>query len=127
MDVIIHRVSPISMSTQFALDLRLARRKAGLTQRDTAHLLALDSAKLSQLERGKRLPTVTEICTLSLVFGRSFESLFAVVMRDARVALRRRLAHMPKNTRHCDATANRAATLKRIERRLAAELDDHDA
>ena len=45
------------MSTEFALDLRLARRKTGLTQRDIAHLLANQVTLVSELERGKRLPT----------------------------------------------------------------------
>ncbi len=115
------------MSTQFALDLRLARRKAGLTQRDAAHLLALDPAKLSQLERGKRLPTLAEIITLSLIFGRSFESLFGTVMADVRQAIQRRLPHMPKNTRNCVTTVNRDKTLQKLERRLVAEDKDHGA
>lgn len=115
------------MSTQFALDLRLARKKAGLTQRDAAHLLALDAARFSQLERGKRLPTLVEICTLSLIFGRSFESLFSTILESARTKLRDRLTWMPKNTRRSIATANRDVSLKGLDRRLAAELKDHDA
>ncbi|MBK8458707.1 MAG: helix-turn-helix transcriptional regulator [Phyllobacteriaceae bacterium] len=115
------------MSTQFALDLRLARRKAGLTQRDTAHLLALDPSKLSKLERGRRLPTLTEIVTLSLIFGRSFEALFSSIIADAREALRRRLPSVPTLARVTVATTNRDATLARLEAQLAAERDDHGA
>ncbi len=111
------------MSTQFALDLRLARRKAGFTQRDTAHLLAIDPAKLAKFERGRRLPNLVEIVTLSLIFGRSFESLFGPVMQEARIALRQRLPFVPTNTRCCVATANREATLERLDRRLAAEIE----
>lgn len=115
------------MSTQFALDLRLARRKAGFSQRDVAHLLALDPAKLSQFERGRRIPNLIEIITLSLIFSRSFESLFAPVMQEARIAIRQRLPFVPKNTRVCLATANREATLVRIDRRLAAEIEAYGA
>lgn len=113
------------MTTQFALDLRLARKKAGLTQREVAHLLALDPAKLSYLEHGKRLPSLIQICTLSLLFGRSFESLFGVIMNQARRKLIERLKSVPPRLRHCAATLNREATLTRLERRLLAELDDH--
>jgi WD40 repeat protein len=38
------------MTTQFALDLRLARRKASLTQREVAHLLALWDVAARRLE-----------------------------------------------------------------------------
>ena len=62
------------MSTEFALDLRLARKKSGLTQRDCAHLLNVHASKVSALEHGKQLPTLIEICTLSLIYGRSFEA-----------------------------------------------------
>ena len=115
------------MTTEFALDLRLARRKAGLTQRDTAHLLGLDPAKLSQLEHGRRLPTLTEICTLSLIYGRSFESLFAGIMEAARHDLLERLRTLPTTVRRCAATLNREASLARLERRLQAELAEHGA
>jgi hypothetical protein len=41
-------------STSFALDLRLACRKAGDTQHDPAHLIAISPSVLCQLEGGKR-------------------------------------------------------------------------
>ena len=115
------------MTTEFALDLRLARRKAGLTQRDTAHLLGLDPAKLSQLEHGKRLPTLTEICTLSLIFGRSFESLFCETMEIARHDLRDRLKTIPSDVRRSAATMNREASLSRLGRQLKDQHADHGA
>jgi transcriptional regulator with XRE-family HTH domain len=113
------------MTTQFALDLRLARRKAGLTQREVAHLLALDPAKLSYLEHGKRLPSLIQICTLSLIFGRSFESLFGKIMDQARHDLIEQLKSIPARFRCSAATLNREATLSKLERRLKAELADY--
>ena len=115
------------MTTEFALDLRLARRKAGLTQRDCAHLLAIHPGTLSTLEHGSRLPTVMEICTLSLIYGRSFESLFAGIMREARLDLLRRLETISETARQCVATMNRDVTLTRLRQRLQAELADHAA
>lgn len=117
----------IHMTTEFALDLRLARRKAGLTQRDCAHLLAIHPGTLSTLEHGSRLPTVMEICTLSLIYGRSFESLFAEIMGAARHDLLHRMDTISQTARQCVATMNRDATLARLRHRLQAELADHGA
>lgn len=114
------------MSTEFALDLRLARRKAGYTQRDTAHLLALNRSKLSLLETGQRLPSLAQICTLSLIYGRSFESLFGVIMAEARAALRTRILTLPTTTRKYAGSLNRSHSIERLARSLAVEpSDDH--
>lgn len=113
------------MSTEFALDLRLARRKAGLTQRDVAHLLGSHQSAVSDLERGRTLPTLHQIVTLSLLYGRSFESLFSAVMRDARRGLRERLDTLPETVRSFAGTARRTHSLDRLRRRLDADNGDH--
>jgi len=113
------------MSTEFALDLRLARRKSGFSQRDTAHLLALNRSKLSLLETGLRLPSLVQICTLSLIYGRSFESLFAAIMDEARSSLRQRILSMPTTTRTYAGSLNREHSIERLARSLAVEPDDH--
>ena len=114
------------MTTQFGLDLRLARRRAGYTQRDCAHLLAVHQSKLSAFERGKDLPSIEEICTLSLIYGRSFESLFAEIMVRARKQLRRRLKTMPRDTRAYAGTRYRARSLEKLQERLDEEDPNHD-
>lgn len=113
------------MSTEFALDLRLARRKAGLTQRDISHLLVSHQTTVSDLERGRVLPSVVQICTLSAIYGRSFESLFSTVMTDARRELLRRLKSLPDDVRDCAGTFNREGTLARLKERLKAEAQNH--
>jgi transcriptional regulator with XRE-family HTH domain len=113
------------MSTEFALDLRLARRKAGYTQRDIAHLLSVQQSNISALEHGRVLPSIQEIVTLSVIYGRSFESLFAQLMKNARFALRKRTPTMPKTARNYVATFNRESSIKRLRHRLSAEGDDH--
>lgn len=65
------------MSKQFGFDLRLARRESGFTQCDVAHLIESHQSNIVALEKGEHLPTLEQICALSLVFGRSFEGLFA--------------------------------------------------
>ena len=112
------------MSTEFALDLRLARRKSGFTQRDTAHLLALNRSKLSLLETGQRLPSLVQICTLSLIYGRSFESLFGAIMNEARASLRSRILSMPKNSRKYAGSLNRDHSIERLARSLAVEPEE---
>jgi len=83
------------MNTQFALDLKVARRKSGLTQQDCAHLLDVNPSRISKLESGKRMPSVQEICTLSLIYGKSFESLFASVFERARKLVHEQLTSLP--------------------------------
>ena len=72
------------MHTAFAQDLKVARRKSGLSQLDCGHLLDINQQRMSQLENGKSLPTIPEICSLSLIYGRSFESLFGSVFLEVR-------------------------------------------
>lgn len=113
------------MTTQFALDLRLSRRKAGYTQRDIAHLMGVQQSAVSDFERGQHLPNMKEIITLSLIYGRSFESLFAQLMREARVELRERLSSIPENVRQYAGTLSREHSLKHLNRRLEAEKPEH--
>jgi transcriptional regulator with XRE-family HTH domain len=107
------------MSTQFALDLRLARRKSGLTQCDVAHLTGSDQATIAKLENGKRMPSVPQVCLFSLIFGKSFESLFAEQLNEAGQQLQANLPGLPANGPVTPATFNRESSLKRLERRLA--------
>lgn len=109
------------MSSDFALDLRVARRQAGFTQEDVARLLGVTQSHVSDLEHGRVLPTLQQICSLSLIFGRSFESLFSELMRDARRTIGSRLAGLPQVVRSYVGTFNRESSLKRIERRLEVE------
>lgn len=112
------------MSTQFALDLRLARRKAGYTQEDVAHLLSTHQSVVSDLEHGKAQPSVDQIVELSLIYGRSFESFFGAVMEKRQKHLNRQLGRMPELTKPTAHTFNRASSLAKLKRRLA-ELPDH--
>lgn len=118
-------LSTTRMSSQFSLDLRLARKKAGYTQDDIAHLLATHQAVVSLLEHGKRTPTLIEIVELSLLYGRSFEGFFAELLDESRARLRVRLATLPNAGRTAMNTFNRPASLDRLKRRLSES--DRDA
>ena len=84
------------MTYDYALDLRVARRKAGLTQADCAHLLGVDASRISRLEAGKTQPTLVEFSILCLVFmippGRAVGAVYA----SEAERLGTRLESMPK-------------------------------
>lgn len=109
------------MQNEFALDLSTARLKAGLTQEDCAHLLAIDRSRVSKLESGKRMPSIEEICTLSLIFGRTFESLFGSVFYNIREDLLDRLACLPTSSHSSAGAISRHQTLERLASRLSEE------
>ena len=115
------------MSTQFALDLRLARRKAGYTQGDVAHLLSTHQSVVSDLEHGKANPSLEQIVELSLIHGRSFESFFAELVSGRKAALLRRLKSLPKLSKATAHTFNRASSLAKLKRRLLEPPDHGDA
>jgi len=109
------------MSHDFILDLKCARRKSGLTQADCGHLLGGSTSKISQLELGKRLPTLIDICTLSLIFGRNFESLFSALFEDVRADLSERLGTLPEPEHELVSSFNRKNTLDALAERLLEE------
>jgi transcriptional regulator with XRE-family HTH domain len=106
------------MSTQFAHDLRLARRKAGYTQKDIAHLLSSHQSLVSDFEHGRKQPNLEQIIELSLIYGRSFESFFAQLMDTCQDQLRKRLERLPTLRKQTAETFHRANSLRRLKRRL---------
>lgn len=111
------------MSTQFALDLRLARRKAGYTQGDVAHLLSGHQSLVSELEQGHRRPSLEQIIELSLIYGRSFESFFGALLAERQQVLLNRLERLPEIAKSTAHTFNRARSLKHLQRRLISQLE----
>jgi transcriptional regulator with XRE-family HTH domain len=112
------------MNHEFALDLKVARRKSGLTQDDCAHLLAVHPSKVSLLESGKTLPTIRDIAVLTLIYGRSFESLFQGIIAEVQRELRKRLSRMPEAPNRWLLRFNRQATLNALADRLEILADE---
>lgn len=112
------------MYTQFAQDLRLARRKAGYTQGDVAHLLSVQQSKVSTLEVGSKRPTLEEILDLSLIYGRSFESFFSTLLSERKATLLQRLERLPNLRRTTAETYNRPGSLRRLKQ-LLRRPEDH--
>jgi transcriptional regulator with XRE-family HTH domain len=106
------------MYQEFAMDLKVARRKSGLTQVDCAHLVGIHETLLSQMENGRRMPTVKEICSLSMIYGRSFESLFSGVFQDVRSDLKERLITIPKAPKAWIGSLNRQNSIDRLAQDL---------
>ena len=57
-------------------DLRISRRELGLAQKDVAHLLKTTQPRISNLERGISVLTLTETYKLCLVYNKEIEELF---------------------------------------------------
>lgn len=112
------------MIDDFSLELKVARRKAGLSQKDCAHLLGVHASRVSLLESGKAVPTINQMCRLSLIYGRSFENLFGGVMEDARRDLRRRMHAMPDAPTRWLGRFNRENTLRALAHRLTSTIDE---
>ena len=115
------------MRTQFSADLRLARRKAGYTQRDIAVLLGEQQSLVCRLERGERRPNLMQIITLSLIYGRSFESFFDDRMDVCKSKLRRRIKRLKPQVRRTAGNYNRHASVAKLAKRLEVKVTDHAA
>lgn len=109
------------MFEEFILDLKVARKKSGLTQGDCGHLISGSNHKISQLERGERPPTIQEICALSLIYGRSFESLWGEIFSEVRENLAANLETLPEPAGQQPGGFNRASTLEALAQRLLEE------
>ncbi|PHS21387.1 MAG: hypothetical protein COA84_15890 [Robiginitomaculum sp.] len=113
------------MYKAFAFDLKVARRKSGLSQSDCAHLLDVDRTKISRLEQGDSPPSIRDICTLSLVYGKSFESLFGTIFEEVREGLQERLTTIPALTGNRISQFNRTNTLNDLASRLNALTENN--
>ena len=109
------------MFDDFIFDLKVARKKAGLSQADCGHLIGGTNYKISQLEHGDRMPTIREICALSLIYGRNFESLFGEVFQQVRKDLSTNLETIPERKSNRPEMFNRAKTLEGLAQRLLEE------
>lgn len=115
------------MRNLFALDLKAARRKAGLLQTDLAHLLNIDRSKVSLFEDGKLWPSLHEITALSLIYGRPVESLLASVRDETVDRLVAKLATIRPVPPNRGDTFNRTYTLSQLAIRLEAITKREDA
>ncbi|WP_457936066.1 helix-turn-helix transcriptional regulator [Mesorhizobium sp. 10J20-29] len=114
------------MTYNFGLDLRVARRKAALTQQDCAHLLGVTYTRISKLESGQVLPTVTELSILCVVFDTEVTRLNLGIVAAEAKALDQRLASMPDCPKNWPSRRNRLNTLNALAEKLTALTPPYD-
>jgi transcriptional regulator with XRE-family HTH domain len=106
------------MKHQYALDLRVARRKSGLTQQDCGHLLGIDATRITRFESGKRPPSVAELAMLCFICGIPLaEFADRIVEADASL-LQKRLIKMPDCPKNWPDHETRANTLRELVEKL---------
>jgi transcriptional regulator with XRE-family HTH domain len=108
------------MTYNFGLDLRVARRKAALTQGDCAHLLGVTYTRVSKLESGQTLPTAIELSILCLLFDAEIARLHMGIVSAEASSLNERLATIPDCPKNWPSRKNRLNTLNAVAERLSA-------
>lgn len=112
------------MENTFVLDLKVARRESGLKQSDCAHLLGIGPTKMSAIEMGRLVPSVREVCALSFIYGKSFDSLFNSIFDEVKDDLCDRLNNMPEGSDDKLKNFNRSYTLNDLYERLQGYNDE---
>ena len=57
------------MENRLAVDLKVFRRRSGLSQAEVAKLLGIHRSQLSKFERGTRQPSMEHVTILCLIYG----------------------------------------------------------
>ncbi|MFY0610696.1 MAG: helix-turn-helix transcriptional regulator [Hyphomicrobiaceae bacterium] len=109
------------MQTNYALELKVARRLSGLSQYEIAHLLGVSRSRVSKLECGIARPTPDELTTLSLIYSTSFLTMRGAVMPTIHANLEERLHSLPNKDSYTQGTSPKADTLNTLTERLATK------
>jgi transcriptional regulator with XRE-family HTH domain len=73
------------------------RKKAGLGQKEIAHLLGcMDHTQFSKWERGEKLPNLENALRLAYILQTPVESLFGDLYRNLSAEIEERLKSLPK-------------------------------
>lgn len=106
------------MKENLALDLRVSRRRSGLSGSDLAHLLGCTQERISKLENGRARISEDEFLILGLVYADVLawpERMLQTVLP----ILKERLAYMPgEPTQWAHAHEQRLETLNSLTSRL---------
>lgn len=109
------------------IDLKVARRESGLLQRDLAHLLEVNQSRVSHLECGEAVLTVSELYKLLLIYDCSTEKLLALTGEILQSQLQSALKSMSGNLSLDTAAAEqRQKTLHKLSERLQSNFVDHN-
>ena len=108
------------MKCDIHLDLRVARKKSGLTQRDCAHLLGTSATRISKLETGTSLPSLAELYLLSVIYGKQLETFLDGMVSELQTLLIERMTTLPSAPKRWLGRFNRTNTLQALALRLEA-------
>ena len=112
------------MLEEFIFDLKVARKKSGLLQSDCGHLLGLSNKTVSDIEVGRRIPTMREMCILSLIFGRRFDSFYSEMLARSRREILDKLPSLPDPPAGWPRSIARKRSLGLLVRRLHDDDDE---
>lgn len=110
----------------FSARLAHARRKAGLSQADIAHLLGISQAQVSRLELGRAVPTIRDVCGVAVLFGRSMELLVEPLFLERALGIRERLVDLPEQRTRWLADFVRQTSLRKLEQRVERIATHYD-
>ena len=107
------------MISDLALTLKAARRQSGFSQSDVAHLLGVHKSILTPIEKGRRLPSVRQLCELSIVYNTPPSELLGEALVDSSAAIAVRLETLPKRRIVRSTDRNRQSSLDALAERLS--------
>lgn len=115
------------MKDLLKVDLRIARRRSGLSGQDVAYLLDTTTARLSKLENGHARPKVRELICLSLIYGKTLDELFQLSSSRLTQRLRLRLSELDfTDTSRGHDPQVRISTLNTLAELLGQITDEED-
>lgn len=86
--------------------------------------MGVNKTKISNLESGRQRPSVRDICSLSMIYGRSFESLFSGILDEVKADLFCHLTDLPEPKPDYGLQNNRTRTLTNLRARLEDNISD---
>lgn len=110
----------------FSQCLADARRKAGFSQADCAHLLGVSQSHISRLELGRTVPSVTDLCGVAVLFGRTMEFMVEPLFQDRATTIRRRLFDLPEPRTGWLSRFVRNNTLHNLEERVDRIIEHYE-
>ena len=108
------------MKHHYALTLRAARRRSGLTQEDCAHFLGITQPRMSKIESGVYEPTLKEACALCILFDMPLTELYSDTALGVARQFKDRLPTVPDAPLLWRVKQRRLDTLASLRFRLEA-------
>lgn len=112
------------MENRLAVDLRVFRRRSGLSQADVAHFLGVHRSLISKFEQGVREPSMEHVTFLCLLYGTRAPGFCVAALPQFEKTLAERLMTLPKESGK--QTVKRRTTITRLSEQLAASSDEYD-